>query len=212
MRGRDGYAAVVSALVIVVVLGACSHGKSHASSPTAAPTTSTTATTTTTLPTTTSSTAPATTTVPATTPPTAAAPLAGCRSANLTLSVGPEGAAAGTQYFEIGFRNHASFPCVLTGYPGVSFLDASGAQIGPAAHRNNLAHGSVTVAPSAKVYAQVGVANPGVYDCTPVTPHDIRVYPPNETVAVLVHPPTGLGVCPTQGYPLVGPVVVHSNG
>ena len=70
----------------------------------------------------------------------------------------------------------------------------------------DLAHGPVAIAPSVKVYAQVGVGNPGVFDCTGVTAHDIRVFPPNETVAILVHPPEGLLMCPTEGTPLVGPV------
>lgn len=206
------------ALVIVLVLGACTHGSNHASSttstaatasstPSTPSTPSTTVASSTTLPPTAIGTQPAPSSPPPTGPPAAA----GCRSADLALSVGPQNGAAGTQYFEIGFRNDASFPCVLTGYPGVSFLDASGTQIGVPASRDDVTHSPVTIASHESAYARVGVGNPGVFDCAGVTPNDIRVFPPNETVAVLVPPPTGLLVCPTQGAPLVDPVVDHAD-
>jgi Protein of unknown function (DUF4232) len=132
---------------------------------------------------------------------------------NLTVSSGILGAAAGTQYFELMFRNRAAFACVLTGYPGVSFLDASGRQIGPAAQRNPMTYGSVTLGASMTVYAQVGVGNPDVDACPAATAHEIRVFPPNETVAALVAPPSGLRVCSRQTVTaFVGPVVTHANG
>jgi hypothetical protein len=201
MRGGGCYGAVV----LIVVLGACTHGASGASSTTSttrASTTSPRPEPTTMPPTTTSTQPPA---PPATAAPPTPAPDR-CHSSDLTLTAGPVNGAAGTQYFLIGFRNHSAFACELTGYPGVSFLDASGNQIGLPARRNNVAYAPVTIAPSVKVYAQVGVGNPGVFNCAGVTPHDIRVFPPNETAAILVHPPDTLLVCPTQGAPLVGPV------
>lgn len=188
--------------VIVLALSACTHGSKHASATTTAITSSTT------LPPTTVATLPAPTSTTPTTRPAAGR----CRSSDLTLTVGPVNGAAGTQYFLIGFRNHTASTCELTGYPGVSFLDASGSQIGVPAQRNEVPHGPVTIAPSGKVYAQVGVGNPGVFDCIGVTPHDIRVFPPNETAAILVHPPDRLLVCPTQGAPLVGPVTGQLQG
>ena len=198
MRGtkRLGSVRWLGAFVIVLGLGACTHGSKHAD----ATTTTTTISPSTTLPPTTVATAPPTTAPP----PTPA--LGRCHDDDLTLTVGPVNGAAGTQYFLIGFRNHSAFACELTGYPGVSFLAASGDEIGPPARRNNVPYAPVTIAPSAKVYAQVGVGNPGVFNCAGVTAHDIRVFPPNETAAILVTPPARLLVCPTQGAPSVGPV------
>jgi Protein of unknown function (DUF4232) len=207
----------LTAVVAVVVLGACSHGSSHASSPTSAATNGS-STTSTTVPETTSSTQPAPTTTPptvpapSTTPATVTPTRSGCRSANLTLASGTEQGAAGTQYFQIVFRNHASFACTLIGYPGVSFLDASGRQIGLPAQRTGITQSTVTITPAGSAYAVVGVGNPGVVNCTGVTPHRIRVYPPNETVPVLIAPPSGLLVCATGGGSSVQPVTSHPIG
>jgi hypothetical protein len=84
----------------------------------------------------------------------------------------------------------------MIGYPGVSFVAASGSMIGRPAGRNLLAHGTVTLAAGGNAWAEVGVANPGVFGCTGVHPYQIRVYPPNETVPILVKAPTALIVCP----------------
>jgi Protein of unknown function (DUF4232) len=209
--------ATIAAGVIVIALGACSHSSHHASptTVTSASTTTepTTSTSTAIAPTTTSSTLPPAT-VPPTLPPATVPPVqnASCRSGNLTLTVGNEGGAAGTQYFDLQVRNHASFACHLIGYPGVSFLDGSGHQIGVPAARNPVRPVvTVNLAPGATVYSQVGVGNPDIIICTGVVPHEVRVYPPNETVPMLVAPPAGLRVCATKGTPSVGPVTAQPS-
>lgn len=101
----------------------------------------------------------------------------------------------------------------MTGYPGVSFLGASGSQIGLPAQRITQTHGTVTLAPAATAYANVGVGNPAVNECPAATARQIRVFPPNETVAALVAPPTGLLICTRQTMGVfVGPVVDRANG
>ena len=58
-------------------------------------------------------------------------------AAHLELSLGEGGAAAGNRYQTVVFTNTGSTECTLTGYPGVSLLDASGARIGQPAGRES---------------------------------------------------------------------------
>ena len=70
-----------------------------------------------------------------------------CDSAFLTVTLGQPSGAAGHVGFELAFRNHSEVTCTMTGYPGVSFLDASGAQIGSPTDRNPIPYTPVTLAP-----------------------------------------------------------------
>jgi hypothetical protein len=130
------------------------------------------------------------------------------------VEAGAAQGAAGTQYFDLTLHNHGSGACVLTGFPGVSLLDAAGHQIGlPAERETGIPYGTVTIAPSATAYVQVGVGNPGVFNCPAVAAHEVRVFPPNETVDVLVPSPAGLVVCAQNRVTeFVWPVLGHPNG
>ncbi|ROP38728.1 DUF4232 domain-containing protein [Saccharothrix texasensis] len=115
-----------------------------------------------------------------------AQPQAGpCRSADLTIGFGREGGAAGTVYREVVFTNRGLRTCVLRGFPGVSYVDANGDQVGAAAVRVGdrgplltLPHGAA--ARSDVGFAQVDNFDPDVCRKTPVW--GIRVFPPDETV------------------------------
>jgi hypothetical protein len=98
----------------------------------------------------------------------------------------------------------------MTGFPGVSFLDASGNQIGAPAQRNSLTYSAVTIAPGAIGYAHLAVVDTSVQNCPPATAHDIRVYPPNETASLTVAV-SGLQVCSNQvPGATIDPVLDHS--
>ena len=153
-----------------------------------------------------------TTTAPATTMTARASTTPQCRTANLNITVGPANGAAGTEYFQIAFRNDSRSACELSGYPGVSFLDASGAQIGLPEDRNPMAHSPVDLAPGATAYAMAGVGNPDVVNCPAAIARRVRIYPPNETAFVIVDAPAGLRVCSAQRVPgFVGPVTDRAN-
>ena|SRR5690242_14966661 len=64
-----------------------------------------------------------------------AAPLPTCKSVDLDIAVGRTGSAAGTFYREIKFTMRSLGACVLKGFPGVSYVDRAGAQVGNAAYR-----------------------------------------------------------------------------
>lgn len=119
----------------------------------------------------------------------AAAPLPTCRSVDLDISVGREGGAAGTWYREIKFTMRSLGACVLKGFPGVSYVDRAGFQVGRAAHRNGPTGELITLAYGGSVSADVGFASAGNWDpevCQPQPVWGIRVYPPDETVPLYV--------------------------
>lgn len=113
-----------------------------------------------------------------------------CGAATLSVALGPTEGAAGTVYAPLRFTNTGSRPCVVDGYPGVSYVTGErGNQVGRAALRDGARSGPVTLAPGQVAYAtlamvQVGNFDPGVCQQTPV--HALRVYPPAERVPVFV--------------------------
>lgn len=100
------------------------------------------------------------------------------------------GASAGHYELEIVLENEASEPCVLQGWPGVSFVgDGDGTQIGAAATLDRSSpHGSVTLAPGASAHANLSVANAQNFDegCEQTTADGLRVYPPGEKRSLFV--------------------------
>lgn len=101
------------------------------------------------------------------------------------------GASAGHYELEIVLENEASEPCVLQGWPGVSFVgDGDGTQIGASATLDRSSpHGSVTLAPGASAHANLSVANAQNFDegCEQTTADGLRVYPPGEKRSLFVH-------------------------
>lgn len=146
----------------------------------------------------TSPSAPAPSTAPATTPaasspasPTASAGVTGCASHALKVKVDTAqgGAAAGSTYVPIDFTNIGSSTCTLFGYPGVSAVSSpSGGQLGRAATRNAAAAAAlVTLVPGGVAHATIQVAAARDYSpsqCSPVTAHYLRIYPPNQFTAI----------------------------
>jgi Protein of unknown function (DUF4232) len=212
MTRRIGRLVVVGA--VVLGLGACSGGShAKAASTTTGPPASGTTTSTTVSPTTSVSTLPPTTLPPTTLPPTTAVPApVSCRSAALTVVLAGWDGAAGTFYSQIVFRNDSGSPCALIGYPGVSFLTASGAQIGVPAQRTGATYARVTLASGARAYATLAVPDPGVRMCPSAIAQFVRVFPPNETRPVLISA-QGIRVCAQQIPPAsIAPVVDHPTG
>ncbi len=109
----------------------------------------------------------------------------------MAVPAGGGNAAAGSSYYPIQFENTSSSPCTLYGYPGVSFVTASGgSQIGIPAKRNpTLAAALVTLSPGQTVHAELQVVDALNYpaaDCGLVTAHWLKIYPPNQTVPAYV--------------------------
>ncbi len=198
----------------VVLTGALAAGCSSGSGTTAKTTKPTTTSTTTKKahPTTTSTTStPTSTTVPASTstssPTTTSATASQCSSGQLSVSVGQAQGAAGSVIIPLVFQNTGSTTCTMQGYPGVSLVDASGAQVGPAAAQTGQTAPLVTLSAGQSTTANFRQANPGVLNCTPVPVQGFRVYPPNQTASVIATA-SNLATCPNtpQESPQISPV------
>lgn len=134
--------------------------------------------------------------------PASATRIVACPTSQLTVGLGTSGGAAGTAYQQVLFRNHGRTSCTLFGYPGVSFTDPSGRQLGVPARRVNLTGQrvtAVTLAPGQFANAAVGIPDPYNFPggaCHRVTASDLRVYPPDQYASVLV--PFPVQVCTTS--------------
>jgi hypothetical protein len=133
----------------------------------------------------------------------AAASVPSCLTSNLRITLGDGGAAAGTDFTVLDFTNSGGASCTLYGFPGVSLINSSGAQIGAAATRNPAkASTLITLAPGAEASATLGVANAENYPataCRPTSAAQLKVFPPNQTRAIeLRFTATGCAVSSTR--------------
>jgi hypothetical protein len=111
-----------------------------------------------------------------------------CRTKQLRLSLGQGQGAAGSTVLPIVFTNTSKHACTLLGYPGVSFLDASGTKVGADATHNGGEEATVSIAPGDDANAQLQLPDPGVVgaDCKPANTATMRVYPPGDFAALSV--------------------------
>jgi len=112
-----------------------------------------------------------------------------CKTADLSLAVNPAGAAAGTHFVAIVLTNAGKGPCTISGYPGVSLVDANGNQVGEPADRNPaIDPEAIAIKPGGSAHALAGLPN---YQNFPAgkcsgPAKRIKVYPPEETDALTV--------------------------
>ena len=167
---------------------ACGSGQNDhgANPPAASPPTSTSASTG--RPTTTATRPPA--------PSTSEAPkLPECKLTGLRLGLSRTEGTAGTFYVSVRFTNEGKSSCVIAGFPGVSYVDENGKQVGSSAVRSGAKGPQVTLLPGAGAAALLAMTDAGVFDpdtCRPAPVSGLRVYPPDEYHAgYLPHPGTG---------------------
>ncbi|OAA25230.1 Protein of unknown function (DUF4232) [Frankia sp. EI5c] len=123
-----------------------------------------------------------------------------CVAGGLSATVDDLQGAAGHIYGRIVLTNTGSAPCVITGFPGVSVVDAAGAQIGAPAGRTGAAGSPVTVAPGGRAGATLAITQPGVLpgcDSAGQTTRgtQLRVYPPGDRASLLAPVPGGVEAC-----------------
>jgi len=131
-------------------------------------------------------TVPAMTASAATASPKAPAAAAGCAASSIRAWLGiPVGVAAGTFSYELELSNISSRTCTLHGYPGVSALSSSGAQLGsPAGREAGDPERTVTLTPGATSHVLLlieDVANYSASVCAMKPADELKVYPPNDT-------------------------------
>lgn len=119
---------------------------------------------------------------------TSASPPAGgttgpCATGQLQLTLGQGQGSAGSFDTPVILTNTGGASCSLTGYPGVSYVSGSGAQIGPsAAEATSPATRTVVLPPGSAASADLHQPDPGDYSsgCAPRQAQRLRVYPPNQ--------------------------------
>jgi len=189
----------------VIVLAACgSDNSAPAVGTTAAAITTTTAATTTT------GRAPATTTSAATTSPSTTTATDRCHTNELKGSLGTPSPGAGNLYVPLVLTNVSSRQCVIAGYPGVSLLDAAGAQIEQAAGREpGFPANAVPLAPGEAASTVLHTTQEGIAPgpCWPESTQ-IKVFPPNELEALVF--PGKFKVC--GGAFTIRPLVAGTTG
>jgi hypothetical protein len=116
---------------------------------------------------------------------TASAQAAQLKASNVTQ---PGGGAAGSVFRNVVLENTGTTACTLRGYPGLSYVDAAGKQVGAPAERNpDATMTAVTVAPGGSAVAEVQQTNAQNYgeQCQPTDVAGVRVYPPNDTASLI---------------------------
>ncbi|MDT0546429.1 MULTISPECIES: DUF4232 domain-containing protein [Streptomyces] len=110
-----------------------------------------------------------------------------CSKDQLKLSTGRADIGAGNVYVPLAFTNTGAASCTLTGYPGVSLLDAPGAAIGDPATRRGPGRPTVVLKPGDSAYASLHTVNKGLSDkpCWR-TAAEIRAYPPDSHRSIKV--------------------------
>jgi hypothetical protein len=143
---------------------------------------------------------------------------AGCAQAQLQTWLGlPPGVAAGTEYFELEISNISARTCTLFGFPGVSALSASGAQLGSAAERDGSYQARlVTLARGATAHVDLGivsVANFPASACHVATASSLRVFAPGDFRSETLRFPFTFGACQNPGpkFLLVSPAIAGTG-
>jgi hypothetical protein len=147
----------------------------------------------------------------ATAPAAQAAAVATCATSQLKVWYGePGGAAAGSSYLPLEFSNIGTTTCALDGFPGVSGVSDTGAQLGTSASWNHvIAPSDVVLSPGATAHVVLQIVDVYNYPpttCKPTQASGLRVYPPNQTASVVV--PFVFEACASTGpvYLNVDPV------
>ena len=110
-----------------------------------------------------------------------------CATSQLTASLGGGDAGAGNVYRYLLLTNHSSTTCHVTGFPGLSLLDANGKQIGAPATEQSLPHAPVVLRPGESASDTVHTANrqtSSSKECLPSSV-ELRIYPPGNRASIV---------------------------
>ena len=192
-HGQAGAAALVAAATLA--LGACGGSGKPTASPTQPPSSSASSSAASSASSTASSTPSASNVAPAGPAP--------CRASGLRASfLGQQGA---TGHGEVGFalRNVSPRSCHTIGFPGVLFLDRSGAPLPTDARRTTndffgtAPVASLILAPGRRASFRIGVTHGFTPGSSCATAYALQIIPPNDTATLRVAIPQGAYECRT---------------
>ena len=143
-----------------------------------------------------------------------ASTVAACATSQLSIWWGqPGGAAAGSSYFPLEFSNTGTTSCSLDGYPGVSGVNADGAQLGSAANWNpEVTPTNVVLAPGGTAHVILQIVDAANYPssvCGQTAASGLRVYPPNQKASVVL--PYNFQACSKTGANYLGVDAVNAG-
>ena len=108
----------------------------------------------------------------------------------------PGGGAAGSVYRTLVLTNDSSTACATGGYPGVSYVDAAGSQVGAPAARAEGEAVPLVLEPGRQAAAELRETRAQNYgdECAAADTAALLVYPPDDTASLRVeHPSLGCG-------------------
>jgi hypothetical protein len=112
-----------------------------------------------------------------------------CATADLAVTVTEGEGAAGSSYSDLVLTNTSHHECSTVGYAGVSYVDHDGAQIGAPATRSSGQVRRVLLLPGKRATAtleETHAENFSEAECHPEQAVGLKVYPPDQTAAVVV--------------------------
>jgi hypothetical protein len=178
---------VVAASAGALALSACGSGGTTPAASSSTPSTSASPTATTTVTTATSSSAGST---PAAPPAAQPADNGLCKAGDVKLSLGQGDAGAGSVFRPLLITNSSSKPCIVQGFPGVSYVAGSdGHQVGKDAFRDGTKGNAVKLNPGQTAAADIQFVNVRNFDpgtCQPTQVKGLRIYLPQETASNFV--------------------------
>lgn len=142
------------------------------------------------------------------TPPVPTVP-ALCKAAELSAATDASGGGAvGSVYMKLNLTNNGSEPCMLSGFPGVSFnAGAAGAPIGaPAVRDGSASVVDVVLAPGQTGSVALRYTHAGNYPgCAMANAAGLRIYPPEDTASLFLPQPTKACSNSDSKLPAIGP-------
>lgn len=137
---------------------------------------------------------------PSATAPSSDSVVESCTAADIRVTLGKGDAATGSYNAPLRFTNTSERPCVIAGYPGVSYVAGEDAhQVGAPAERVPRQWRPITLAEGEVAHAGVRFLRVRNYEkakCEPTPVRALRVYLPGETDPTLV-PYSGTGCAET---------------
>lgn len=132
-----------------------------------------------------------------------------CAPHSTSLLLEREQGAAGSSYYSLIVTNSSSDPCQVGGFPGLSAVDSSGAQLGAAATRENVSWEVITLQPGQSATTTLQVVNPdNVCPNNSAQAAHIRVYLPEQRDSVDIG--TDISVCQGQEANMtISPFIAH---